>query len=278
MTTQLGGEVVQNPSSKATQKGVSIAGKDDTSKPQVNEHAAGVSAKNIIPGLSLARTIGICSHPDTPARNSTRNNKAIIPGNCSPIPQVSFARHSSGRRPNDIIPGVSVSPTDGRRPEWKDCEGTKEGGNRDNCPLSVRASLGDNKTTPEEKRTSRTKQIIPGTIKGGAGALGLKERELVPGLSVKNPTPSMHRTFSTEVPQAAQSQQKIPKSSGRLTEESSFSCELCKRGFSSRQGLFVHFGKVDKHLPCKHKDGREICLKVFDTEAKLMQHKKSHKS
>ena len=69
-----------------------------------------------------------------------------------------------------------------------------------------------------------------------------------------------------------------PKSSSGQTEEESFSCELCKRPFSSRQGLFIHFGKLSNHFPCKHKDkGKNTCLKVFETEVKLIKHKKIHK-
>ena len=81
----------------------------------------------------------------------------------------------------------------------------------------------------------------------------------------------MQRAFSTKA-SCAQDQQKLPDPS-----DESFSCELCRKSFSSRQGLFIHFGKQKKHFSCKHKESSETCLRVFDTEVKLSQHKKSHK-
>jgi len=59
-----------------------------------------------------------------------------------------------------------------------------------------------------------------------------------------------------------------------------FVCELCKKPFDSRQGLWIHFGKNKKdHFPCKEKfdddpdNNKNMCLRVFSTEAGVKQHK-----
>merc|ERR1712110_496858 len=94
--------------------------------------------------------------------------------------------------------------------------------------------------------------------------------EIVRGISARNQTsssPIMQRAFSTKA-SCAQDQQNLFES---------FSCELCRKSFSSRKGLFIHFGKQEKHFPCKHKENNETCLRVFDTEVKLSQHKEGHK-
>ena len=68
---------------------------------------------------------------------------------------------------------------------------------------------------------------------------------------------------------------------GTFTQErASFACELCKRSFETRNGLFIHFGKMkESHHPCKQKfegetdTNKKFCLRVFRTEAGMKQHR-----
>ena len=62
-------------------------------------------------------------------------------------------------------------------------------------------------------------------------------------------------------------------------EERIFKCEICRRTFSTKHGLFIHFGKLKaNHFPCKEKFKNEIdpsknqCLRVFITAKELKQH------
>ena len=283
--------MVEKPStqsSKAIRK-VSTAGKDEiwkgstqANQPRRVETSTGAGANNIIPGLSLARTIGASSHPETQGRHSITDD--MIQGNSSGlstgIPQVNQPRQAKSSAEcalNDIIPGFSVSSTIGLCPQEKDSKAIKEVRAQANLPVSG----GDTQIAPRgQKQTSahtagKMKEIIPGTTTIGAGTFGVNKREIVPGLSANGqatPVPIMQRAFSTKVSHA-EDQQKSPKPS-----DQSFSCELCRKGFSSRQGLFIHFGKHEKHFPCKHKvESKETCLRVFDTEVKLRRHKESHK-
>lgn len=259
-------------SSTATQR-VSTAGKDEILKevPHVNqprrvETSTGGAAHDIIPGLSLSGTIGI--GPETQGRNSKKDD--IVPGALSGVltgkPQATQPRRaktSAESAPNDIIPGLALASTIGLA--RKDSKAIRQGGDTQ--------VIAKEKNKTSAHTAGKMKQKIEGTTKSGAGTLGMKEGEIVAGILVRNPTfPIMQRAFSTKASQA-EDQQKLPKPS-----DETFSCELCRKSFSSRQGLFIHFGKQEKHLACKHKESREqTCLRVFDTELKLSRHKKSHK-
>jgi len=209
------------------------------------------TADNIIPGLSSPRTISATSHPETQGRNS--NKVGISPENSSGIPEPRHAESSPDSARKDIIPGLSLSSTIGVK--GRDSKATKEGRPQENFPVSGAdtriTAKGRKKTSAQHKM----KQIIAPTTSG--------KGEISP--------PIMQRAFSTKA-SCAQDQQKLPDPS-----DESFSCELSRKSFSSRQGLFIHFGKQKKHVSCKHKESSETCLRVFDTEVKLSQHKKSHK-
>ena len=273
--------MVEKPSTQSTKaiRRVSTAGKDEIWKgsTQVNQPrrvmtSTSAGANNIIPGLS--ETQGRSSNTDDMIRGMSS-------GLLSGSPQVNRpgqAKSSAKCALNDIIPGFSLSSTVGICPQEKDSKVIKEGRKaEDNLPVSG----GDIRITPEGQKKSsahtagKMKQIIPGTTTIGAGTFGVNKREIVPGISANGqatPVPIMQRAFSTKVSHA-EDQQKFPKRS-----DQSFSCELCRKGFSSRQGLFIHFGKQEKHFPCKHKvESRETCLRVFDTEVNLRRHKESHK-
>merc|ERR1711915_1050664 len=63
-------------------------------------------------------------------------------------------------------------------------------------------------------------------------------------------------------------------------EKIQFKCEICDSLFSTRLGLFIHFGKSkDPHFPCKEKFQDELdpnknqCLRVFSSAANCKQHK-----
>ena len=259
-------------SSTATQR-VSTAGKDEILKevPHVNqprrvETSTGGAAHDIIPGLSMSGTIGI--GPETQGRNS--KGDGIVLGALSGVltgkPQATQPRRaktSAEGAPNDIIPGLALASTIGLA--RKDSKAIRQGGDTQ--------IIAKEKNKTSAHTAGKMKQKIEGTTKSGAGTLGMKEGEIVAGILVRNPTfPIMQRAFSTKASQA-EDQQKLPKPS-----DETFSCELCRKSFSSRQGLFIHFGKQEKHLACKHKESREqTCLRVFDTELKLSRHKKSHK-
>ena len=101
---------------------------------------------------------------------------------------------------------------------------------------------------------------------GGGGGGGVQRqqspRRPAPALSTNN----VVRAFSTNSPTTPSQSRPV------------FKCELCKKGFDTRHGLFTHFGKTTDHHPCKKRFGREededtkICLRVFSTEAGLKQH------
>ena len=86
---------------------------------------------------------------------------------------------------------------------------------------------------------------------------------------------SVQKILSSQTLEPKERQQNLSKPCIEPTR-APFSCDICNKGFSSRQGLLVHFGKLDKHFPCKHKQDEQICLRVFESEEKLGQHKKSH--
>ena len=257
--------MVKKPStqcSKATQRVSTtekveiLKGTTQVSQPRSIETSTSGGANNIIPGLSS----GVLTR---------------IPQINQPGPAKSLAESSL----NEIIPGLSLSSTMGLCPQEKDSKAIKEGRVQDKLPVSG----GDSRITSKgQKKTSvhtagKMKQMIPGTTTiGASGTFGMKKREIVPGTLANGqatPVPIMQRAFSTKVSHNTEDQQKLPKPS-----DESFSCELCSKGFSSRQGLFIHFGKQEKHFPCKQKlERKETCLRVFDTEVKLRRHKESHK-
>ena len=279
-------------SSKTTQR-VSTTGKDEILKgsTQVNqpkhvETSTSGGANEIIPGLSLTRTIGASSHPETQGRNPNTDDiiRGISSGVLTRMPQVNQPRQATSSAKSslsDIIPGFSLSST--IEPQKKESKAIKDGRAQEKIPVSG----GDSRITSKgQKKTSvhtagKMRQIIPGaTTIGASGTFGMNNREIVPGISANGratPVPTINRAFSTKVSHNTEDQQKFPKPSDKLNDQS-FSCELCSKGFSSRQGLFIHFGKQEKHFPCKQKlESRETCLRVFDTEVKLRRHKESHK-
>jgi hypothetical protein len=61
--------------------------------------------------------------------------------------------------------------------------------------------------------------------------------------------------------------------------EVAFLCQLCRdKSFTTRKGLFIHFGKAVEHYPCKEEfkdetdENRKVCLCVFKTSRGLKQH------
>merc|ERR1712130_562396 len=237
-------EVKKTPS-KAAQR---VSGKAKVFQPNPPRRLEASTANDIIPGLSLSKTI--CTSSDSKIQGGNSNGL--------PLPQVTQGRCTTQK---DIIPGLSLKPTIG-----KDSKATKEVDTR------IRAK-GENKTSAHHT--------------GGK----MKQRgkgDIVPGILARNQkieSPIMQRAFSTKASSA-----ELPN-----TSSESFSCELCRKSFSSRQGLFIHFGRQEKHFPCKEKNSKEnskeknskenskkknskeICLRVFDTELKMSQHKESHK-
>merc|ERR1712130_947162 len=238
-------EVKKTPS-KAAQR---VSGKAKVFQPNPPRRLEASTANDIIPGLSLSKTI--CTSSDSKIQGENSNKDDIIPGNSNglPLPQVTQGRCTTQK---DIIPGLSLKPTIG-----KDSKATKEVDTR------IRAK-GENKTsahhTGGKMKQSGKGDIVPGILAGNQ----------------KIESPIMRRAFSTKA-SSAEDKQKLPN-----TSSESFSCELCRKSFSSRQGLFIHFGRQEKHFPCKEKNNKEknskeTCLRVFDTEVKLSQHKESHK-
>jgi len=104
------------------------------------------------------------------------------------------------------------------------------------------------------------------------GFLGTSTQSLLsPVQSLKPPANVLSRTNTRNFSSS---------NAASLMSKISFQCELCHdKTFSSRNGLFIHFGKANNHHPCKHKfegemdDNKKICLRVFSTEKGLNMHK-----
>jgi len=230
---------VKNPPSKASQRVSGTAKLSPASQPRLLEAS---TANDIIPGASLSKNISTSSNPQG-------GDDYITPGTSSGLPQVTQGRCTQGSPgQKDIIPGLSLFPAIGKDSKAVDTQITAKG----------------EKKTSAQRAGDKMKQRSTPSGKGDEvpGILGK-------GQKIESPI-MQSRAFSTK-DSIAQNDQKLPN-----TSFESFSCELCRKSFSSRQGLFIHFGRQGKHFPCKHKDSMETCLRVFDTEVKRSQHKETH--
>ena len=199
--------LVEKPStksSKAAQR-VSQVGKDN----QINQprRPKTSTANDIIPGA-----ISASSHSEPQGRNSNKKSSGVT--------QPRRKESSADIPQKDIIPGLSLAST--IPVKEKDSKASKEGRAQENFT-----------------RVSANKPFAqhPGSKMQQTKAQTSRKGEIVPGMLTMNqtsPSPITQRAFSTKAP-CGQDPQNPP--------EESFSCDLCKKSFSSRQGLFIHFGK-----------------------------------
>ena len=76
--------------------------------------------------------------------------------------------------------------------------------------------------------------------------------------------------------------QRSAKNDFKNPETRLFKCEICKKCFTTRHGLYIHFGKArdTPHFPCKEKFHNELdphknqCLRVFSSAENLKKHRK----
>ena len=196
------------------------------------------SANNIIPGASLSRAF----NTPPPPLQSGKSISLAIGGIGDGKYNERF--HSKAHFGADcIIPGSSTPP-------------------------SFEASLQKTDAIVSDQASPKGKVKISGT-KGNVVVSGVHIQKEATSI------PFVQKILSSQTLEPRERQQNFSKPCIEPTR-APFSCDICNKGFSSRQGLLVHFGKQDKHFPCKHKKDKQICLRVFESEEKLGQHKKSH--
>ena len=196
------------------------------------------SANNIIPGASLSRAFNT---PPPPLQSGKSISLAI--GGIGDGKYNERFHRKAHFRANCIIPGSSTPP-------------------------SFDASLKKTDAIFSDQAGQKGKVKISGTKGNG----------IVSGVHIQKEAtsiPFVQKILSSQTLEPRERQQNLSKPCIEPTR-APFSCDICNKGFSSRQGLLVHFGKLDKHFPCKHKQDEQICLRVFESEEKLGQHKKSH--
>ena len=196
------------------------------------------SANNIIPGASLSRAFNTPPPPLQSGKSISLAKGGIGDG------KYNERFHSKAHfGANCIIPGSSTPP-------------------------SFDSSLQKTDAIVSDQASPKGKVKISGT-KGNGVVSGVHIQKEATSI------PFVQKTLSSQTLEPREQQQNFSKPCIEPTR-APFSCDICNKGFSSRQGLLVHFGKQDKHFPCKHKQDKQICLRVFESEEKLGRHKKSH--
>ena len=206
------------------------------------------------------------------ANKQKRDTDKMGKGNLINIPRENQSRpeNKSGSA-NNIIPGASLSRAFNTPPP------PLQSGK--SISLAI-GGIGDGKYNERfhSKAHFGADCIIPGSSTPPSFEASLQKTDAIvsdqasPKGKVKI---SVQKILSSQTLEPKERQQNLSKPCIEPTR-APFSCDICNKGFSSRQGLLVHFGKLDKHFPCKHKQDEQICLRVFESEEKLGQHKKSH--